>query len=191
VISHPFLGETGEGARRFGLVSPRVSPRAISRKGINDQEACRPPCCGGADGLDGRGGCRDYHDGDDRAPAGRNVSARVVVSASHPNEAYLSGSYRCSGGAVLWASVKQGGPNPTAEGSSATVDSWYDTHVPLNCNGAWHRLYVQVTKEKPNPGHPANYVRLRPGAAWVQWCVAVNRQLVSSTTRWVRVVQSV
>src|SRR5664279_6164853 len=124
-------------------------------------------------------------------PAGRNVSARVVVSTSHPNEAYLSGSYRCSGGAVLWASVKQGGPNPTAEGSSATVDSWYDTHVPLNCNGAWHRLYVQVTKEKPNPGHPANYVRLRPGAAWVQWCVAVNRQLVSSTTRWVRVVRSV
>ena len=106
-------------------------------------------------------------------PAGR-VLPLVVFDG---DTATVAGTYRCAKGveAVLWASVKQGGPGDlAAEGSSQTAASWYDVHHPLTCDGRTRPIAVELSKQTPfGPREP--YVDLRPssraGKAWVQWCV--------------------
>lgn len=105
-------------------------------------------------------------------PTGRATSYNVIRGASDASEAFLTGTYRCYGeNGVLWASVKQGGPDPTAEGSSGTVDSWYDGHFALNCNGRTHRVTVEVVKQTKEVGE---YADLHSGRSWIQWCVTDN-----------------
>src|SRR5690242_10637959 len=66
------------------------------------------------------------------APEIGTLAAVAVVAAHGPGTAQVTGRYRCWGPSEemhVWVSVKQGGPDPTAEGSSSTVDAWYDTNI--------------------------------------------------------------
>jgi hypothetical protein len=103
-------------------------------------------------------------------PTGHAYRQNIVANDS---KAIVFGEVKCYGGdGVLWASIKQGGKGDlTAEGSSSTARSWYDVHIPLNCNGVTHVVKAVLTKEGPNPGHPGAYRNLRDGIAWIQWCV--------------------
>ena len=58
-----------------------------------------------------------------------------------------------------------------AEGSSATARSWYDVHIPLTCDGKRHHIPAVLSRQVPNPGHPAEYKNLLDGRAHFQWCV--------------------
>jgi hypothetical protein len=74
----------------------------------------------------------------------------------------------------LWVSVKQGGPDPTAEGSSSTVDAWYDTNVSqdiaVTCNGRWQFASVDLGRhDGDSTGRPLGY--LHNGKAWLQFCL--------------------
>ena len=108
------------------------------------------------------------------------VGQHIVANGS---DAYIQAKFRCWGGETgthLWASVKQGGPDPTAEGSGMTSDAWYDTNYQyandpagqtIQCDGRWHvnRFVVKLVD------HPfgTDFVsgKLQKGAAWVQFCV--------------------
>jgi hypothetical protein len=108
------------------------------------------------------------------------VGKHVVANGS---EAYIQAKFRCYGGETgthLWASIKQGGEDPTAEGSGMKSDAWYDTNYQyandpagqtIQCDGKWHveRFTVKLVD------HPfgQDYVSgtLQNGAAWVQFCV--------------------
>ena len=108
------------------------------------------------------------------------VGRHVVANG---RDAYIQAKFRCWGGETgthLWASVKQGGPDPTAEGSGMTSDAWYDTNYQyandpagqtIQCDGRWHvnRFVVKLVD------HPfgTDFVsgKLQKGAAWVQFCV--------------------
>jgi hypothetical protein len=98
------------------------------------------------------------------------VAPRVIVNPFQPDTAYVIGVYRCSGGDPihLWVSAKQGGPNPSAEGSGATSTSWYDTNisggVPVVCDGTYRVAYVPIGK------YP-NKARLTSGPVWIQFCL--------------------
>lgn len=108
------------------------------------------------------------------------VGNNVVV---HGSDADILAKYRCYGGETgthLWASIKQGGPDPTAEGSGMTSTAWYDTNYQyandpagqtINCDGHWHTTKFTVKLVD----HPfgTDYVsqQLAKGAAWVQFCV--------------------
>ena len=108
------------------------------------------------------------------------VGQHVVANGS---DAYIQAKFRCYGGETgthLWASVKQGGPDPTAEGSGMTSDAWYDTNYQyandpagqsIQCDGKWHvnRFVVRLV-DQPF-GSPYVSGTLKNGAAWVQFCV--------------------
>jgi hypothetical protein len=133
------------------------------------------------------------------APAGAGVATRppevlfvastVTVRNSSPDTARVIGLYRCFGGEPihLWVSVKQGGPDPSAEGSGATSTSWYDTNIagaPLPiCDGRYHVLSVDV-------GRYPNKAQLQSGPAWVQFClVDENFGIVASQQKFIRVLR--
>jgi hypothetical protein len=119
------------------------------------------------------------------------------------------GSYRCWGGEQihLWVSVKQGGPDPTAPGSSTTVDAWYDTNisqdVTVRCDGRWQTKLVTLGRHAlannpedlddeipPPPSRPLGY--LHNGKAWLQFCLVAGEDeetsMLASKNRWVHVV---
>jgi hypothetical protein len=108
------------------------------------------------------------------------VGQHVVANGS---AAYIQAKFRCYGGETgthLWASVKQGGPDPTAEGSGMTSDAWYDTNYQyandpagqsIQCDGKWHvNRFVVKLVDQPF-GSPYVSGPLENGAAWVQFCV--------------------
>jgi hypothetical protein len=101
-------------------------------------------------------------------PTGKAFPQIVVA---HGNRAVIFGNYSCTRPGVLWASVKEGGGHLTEEGSSSTAKSWYDTHVPLTCDGRVHNIRVVIHKEPPNEGHPSAYRNFIDGQGYVQWCV--------------------
>jgi hypothetical protein len=137
------------------------------------------------------------------APAGAQVTAEdpppevlyvpafVVGNPFQPGSATIYGVYRCFGGDPihLWVSVKQGGPDPTAEGSGATSTSWYDTNVleapPVTCDGRYHLAAVPVGQ------HP-DKAPLSSGQAWVQFCLVApgggEFGIVASQSEWATVV---
>ncbi|HUQ63923.1 MAG TPA: hypothetical protein VM121_09220 [Acidimicrobiales bacterium] len=126
----------------------------------------------------------------DPPPEVRFVATSVIVRPNARNVAYVTGSYRCYGGQPihLWVSVKQGGPDPTAEGSGATSTAWYDTNAieppPVICDGQWHAVFVPV-------GRHFNKGQLQAGAAWVQFCLVApggDFGIVASNSKWVNVV---
>ena len=105
------------------------------------------------------------------------------IVVSHGGDAYILAKFRCYGGETathLWASVKQGGPDPTAEGSGVLSDAWYDTNYQyandpagqtIQCDGKWHVQHFLLKRVD----HPfgTDYVSgmLKSGTAWVQFCV--------------------
>jgi hypothetical protein len=129
--------------------------------------------------------------------------APVTWNSGH-GTATVVGSYRCSPpapGSVnhLWVSVKQGGPDPTAEGSSSTVNAWYDTNisqdVAVTCDGRWHARTVTLGM------HPTDFIgrpltRLVDGKAWLQFCLVQgpeddqdgSQSVVASESRWLHAV---
>jgi hypothetical protein len=98
------------------------------------------------------------------------VAPAVIVNPFQPDTARIVGVYRCFGGDPihLWVSAKQGGPDPTAEGSGATSTAWYDTNViepaPVTCDGRYHTAFVTVGR------HP-DKAELTSGQAWIQFCL--------------------
>ncbi|WP_270889564.1 hypothetical protein [Pedococcus sp. 5OH_020] len=114
------------------------------------------------------------------APEVAWVGSHVVANGS---DAYIQAKYRCYGGETgthLWASIKQGGEDPTADGSGMKSTAWYDTNYQyandpagqtIGCDGHWHvqRFTVKLVD------HPfgTDYVSqtLQNGPAWVQFCV--------------------
>lgn len=136
------------------------------------------------------------------APAGGPVpeigslAASAVVDKSG-DTATVVGQYRCWGPSDqmhLWVSVKQGGPDPTAEGSSSTVDAWYDTNVSqdvaVTCDGSWHVTRVTLGRHATDfTGRPLE--ALHRGAAWLQFCLVPMQQgeefLFASKSRWLNV----
>lgn len=121
----------------------------------------------------------------------------VAISRSG-DSVTVSGIYRCSAPLDqmhLWVSVKQGGPDPTAEGSSSTVDAWYDTNVSqdvaVTCDGRWHFTWVDLGRHDTDfSGRPLGY--LHNGNAWLQFCLVQGTSeetaVVASKSRWVRVI---
>ena len=101
------------------------------------------------------------------------VGKHVVANGS---EAYIQAKFRCYGGETgthLWASIKQGGEDPTAEGSGMKSDAWYDTNYQyandpagqtIDCDGHWHA--TRFTVKLVDGWQP-----LTGGPAWVQFCV--------------------
>lgn len=131
-----------------------------------------------------------------------------IAWGSGPEQATVLGSYRCWGDSTtmhLWVSLKQGGANPTAEGSSTTVDAWYDTNisqdVAVTCNGRWQVTAVDLGRhpvanrpgdtETTPPTRQLGY--LHGGRAWLQFCLVppgaeTDPSLLASENRWVHVV---
>ena len=105
------------------------------------------------------------------------------IVVSHGSNAYILAKFRCYGGRTgthLWASIKQGGPDPTAEGSGVLSNAWYDTNYQyandpagqtLQCDGRWH-VTPFLLKRVDHP-FGTDYVsgKLKTGKAWVQFCV--------------------
>jgi hypothetical protein len=130
-----------------------------------------------------------------QAPQIKSVYAYATVDSSNREVARVRGTYKCFGGQPihLWVSVKQGGPDPTAEGSSATVKAWYDTNVSqdvwVNCDGAWHTRTVRLERwETDFSGRPLGF--LKNGKAWLQFCLVAGDEensLLASKSRWVTV----
>lgn len=122
------------------------------------------------------------------------VAPRVITTPFNPDEALVIGVYRCFGGQAdhLWVSVKQGGPDPTAEGSGATSTAWYDTNIagePVTiCDGRYHSAVVPV-------GRYPNKAELSRGEAWIQFCLVApdptgqsDFGIVASQSEWATVV---
>ena len=112
------------------------------------------------------------------------------VAWVHGGVATVAGVYRCWGDSNshhLWVSIKQGGPDPTAPGSSETVDAWFDTNASgdtqVVCNGRWQVRTVTLE---------GNFGSLRNGWAWVQFCLVPpgvgEEGPIASSNRWVYVV---
>ena len=122
----------------------------------------------------------------------------VALVTSGNESASVQGIYRCSAPLDqmhLWVSVKQGGPDPTAEGSSSTVNAWYDTNVSqdvaVTCNGKWQVAKVDLGRHDTDfTGRPLG--KLTNGNAWLQFCLVQGTDeataIVASESRWVKVV---
>jgi hypothetical protein len=130
------------------------------------------------------------------APEIGTLAASAVRNVDGPDTVRVVGRYRCWGPSEemhVWVSVKQGGPDPTAEGSSSTVDAWYDTNisqdVAVTCDGHWHVKQVTLGR------HPTDFTgrplqSLHRGAAWLQFCLvpATSTEenfIFASKNRWV------
>ena len=132
--------------------------------------------------------------GTPRAPQIGQLGAKAELE-HHRSVVTVKGTYRCWGPSSsmhLWVSVKQGGPDPRAEGSSSTVDAWYDTNVSgdvrVRCDGDWHTKAVQLGRHTSDAsGRPLGY--LKDGRAWLQFCLVPpsGEQFLASKSRWLTV----
>lgn len=102
---------------------------------------------------------------------------QVVRQAGNSKTALVTVEYQCPqivGPTHLWVSVKQGGPDPTADGSAKTVTSWYDDHPRgIVCDDTWHSRTFPVTLAHDVPWMPGKtWSPLQRGKdAWVQFCI--------------------
>jgi hypothetical protein len=129
-----------------------------------------------------------------RAPEIRSLGAYATENGN-PDVVKVTGTYRCWGRSNmmhLWVSVKQGGPDPTAEGSSSTVNAWYDTNVSMDvrviCDGTWRTRTVTLGRHDTDfTGRSLGY--LQNGPAWLQFCLVPvsNESNFVSKSRWVTV----
>ncbi len=130
------------------------------------------------------------------APQIRELAGAAWADGS--DSVTVRGMYRCSGpddAMHLWVSVKQGGPDPTAEGSSSTVDAWYDTNISMDvdvtCDGRWHNVTVDLGRHPTDfTGRELGY--LDNGKAWLQFCLVSmqDQSLLASESRWVQVTHA-
>ena len=105
------------------------------------------------------------------APVPEAEITRVQLINNH-RDALITVNYRCfggtsNGGPHLWVSLKQGGPDPSAEGSGESTVSWYDDHPKAVCDGVWHHTGYTLDL------HPDKQVA-HGGQAWVQFCLFEN-----------------
>lgn len=127
-------------------------------------------------------------------PRTPEISYVAPVAYVHRGVVTVAGVYRCWGDSDayhLWVSAKQGGPDPTAEGSSSTVQAWYDTNVSRDvevvCNGRWQVRTVTLGKNVTDfTGRPLTDIR--NGRAWVQFCLVAPDGSLASKNRWAHVV---
>jgi hypothetical protein len=127
-----------------------------------------------------------------------------ATESGNPEVVKVTGTYKCWGSSKsthLWVSVKQGGPDPTAPGSSTTVNAWYDTNISADvtviCDGKFHTKTVKLGRhpvanypgddESTPPTRPLGW--LQNGKAWLQFCVVPvsNESNLASKSRWVTV----
>ena len=133
-----------------------------------------------------------------RTPEIGALAGSAVLGVDGAGTVRVAGTYRCWGPSEemhVWVSVKQGGPDPTAEGSSSTVDAWYDTNVSqdveVTCDGRWHVKHVTLGRNPTDfTGRPLQ--SLHRGKAWLQFCMvpATSTEenfIFASKTRWVTV----
>src|SRR5689334_22186078 len=100
-----------------------------------------------------------------------------ATESGNPEVVRVTGTYKCFGKSEnthLWVSARQGGPDPTAGGSSETVDAWYDTNVSgdvsVICDGKFHTKTVQLGRHHTDfSGRVLGF--LQNGPAWMQFCV--------------------
>ena len=139
-----------------------------------------------------------------RAPQVKDLGWKAELEHGNRSEAEVRAKYRCWGPSDqmhLWVSVKQGGPDPTAEGSSTTVKAWYDTNisqdVKVKCDGQWHSREVELGRH-PLANYPGDSQTtppsrrlgyLHPGKAWLQFCLVPlqDPNALASKRRWVTV----
>lgn len=103
------------------------------------------------------------------------LRARTAATSTgeSPTVAYVRARYICEGGAGahVWMSVKQAEsrrPEPwlREEGSGAHTAAWSHTHRDaVVCDGRWHVATFTVDQAEWGWGE------LKPGQAWVQFCV--------------------
>ncbi len=104
-------------------------------------------------------------------------------------KATLKVSYSCASGQALWVSAKEvtSGKRDVRlpkEGSSKVSAAWWQSHRnTFTCNGKSQTATFTIdTVEKGSKG------TLKPGAAWVQFCVTKGeRTLILSKSGWVTV----
>lgn len=129
-----------------------------------------------------------------RAPEIASLTPAAWTTPGELDTVKVIGTYRCwnpSDQMHLWVSVKQGGPDPTAEGSSSTVRSWYDTNisqdVAVRCDGRWQTTTVDLGRHATDfSGRTLE--ALRDGRAWLQFCLVSPQGITASMNRWVTVV---
>ena len=129
------------------------------------------------------------------------------VKLNNDGTATVRARYMCESSTHLWVSAKQtanGAVDPAleAEGSSGAAAAWMDTNdwmtvggetFPVSsgddqliCDGRTHSQAVTIDVTDAPWG---NWDALRPGSAWVQWCIveeAENGEFVSDQ-RWITV----
>ena len=131
------------------------------------------------------------------------VPAAALAEGSDPNgkatfdgpiktkgkTATLKVTYRCASGEALWVSAKQVKSTKKdsalkKEGSSKTAKAWLESHRnKFVCDGKSQTATFSIdTVEKGSKG------KLKPGYAWVQFCVTKGEQdLILSESGWVKV----
>jgi hypothetical protein len=132
------------------------------------------------------------------APSGPEIQWTSPVAVSRSADSVtVMGSYRCTAPLDQMhplVSVKQGGPDPTAPGSSSTVDAWYDTNisqdVAVTCNGRWQTTRVELGRwDTDFSGRPLGL--LENGSAWLEFCLVEGTDeataIVASDSHWLKV----
>jgi hypothetical protein len=115
-------------------------------------------------------------------PTSAQVIAIVKIDRRHPGQATVIAKYRCTVAdpvndpSHLWVSVKQNDqgsfdPKLAEEGSGfgGTATRWEDSHRnPVVCDG---KLHVDKFTVDQLEGKAGVYKTLKPGVAWVQFCL--------------------
>jgi hypothetical protein len=122
-------------------------------------------------------------------PNGKATFMGMIQSGG--KSATLKVRYQCASGEALWVSAKQTKSGVSAtklmkEGSSKASAGWLESHRnKFLCNGKPNTgTFTIDTIEKGSKG------TLKPGTAWVQFCVTKGQEdLILSKSGWVRVIQ--
>jgi hypothetical protein len=125
----------------------------------------------------------DHQQTDPNAKA--NFHGKIKVGRT---KATLKVTYNCNAGQVLWISAKEVSSGRAARGltkesSSKISSAWWQSHRnPITCDSQSHTATFSMDKkEKGSKG------TLKPGQAWVQFCVTNGDALVLSAHDFVTV----
>src|SRR5918997_3064741 len=139
------------------------------------------------------------------ALAAQEPFAKVIshVKLRKDGTATVHARYMCESATHLWVSAKQSADGSVdrvleQEGSSGAAAAWMDTNdwgpmgpvssgdQQLDCDGRTHSQVITIDVTNAPWG---SWDALRPGMAWVQWCIveeAENGEFISDQ-RWVSV----
>jgi hypothetical protein len=131
------------------------------------------------------------------SPAGAEVGGVVTLVSRNPQAAAVTARYRCQPGPEdqwLWVSAKQaedGSKDPalTEEGSTAVAAAWYQSHPigKMQCDGVKHEQVFKINTDKDPFTGAKGFGTLKPGFAWVQFCLFDGQANFVSVSRWVEV----